>query len=97
MIIGVLNLEFRLQGNNSLKGKRKIAMSLKQKTRNKFNIAISEVAAQDEHERLVLAAVTVANQTAKVESRLAKVLAMVEAIAPAELVRCETEVFSDTE
>lgn len=97
MIIGVLNMEFRLHGNNSLKGKRKVALSLKQKARNKFNIAISEVAAQDEHERLVLAAVTVANETGKVESRLAKVLAMIEAISPAELVHCETEVFSNTE
>jgi hypothetical protein len=36
----------------------------------------------------------VANETRKVESRLAKALAMIEAISPVELVRCETEVFS---
>ncbi|SKA86481.1 hypothetical protein SAMN02745704_01952 [Paucidesulfovibrio gracilis DSM 16080] len=94
MIIGVLSLEFLLHGNNSLKGKRKVALSLKQKIRNKFNVAVSEVEAQDVHGRLVLAVVTVANETRKVESRLAKTLAMVEAISPAELVRCETEVFS---
>lgn len=96
MIIGVLSLDFRLHGNDSLKGKRKIAQSLKQKVRNKFNVAISEVDAMDVHQRLVLAVVTCANETAKVESRLAKVLAMVEAISPAELVHCETEVFSDS-
>ncbi|MEF2145061.1 MAG: DUF503 domain-containing protein [Desulfovibrionaceae bacterium] len=94
MIIGVLNLEFLLHGNDSLKGKRKIALSLKQKLRNKFNVAVSEVDAQDSHTRLVLAVVTVANETARVESRLAKALALVEAISPAELIRCETEVFS---
>lgn len=94
MIIGVLSLEFLLHGNDSLKGKRKVALSLKQKIRNKFNVAVSEVEAQDVHGRLVLAVVTVANETRKVESRLAKTLAMVEAISPAELVRCETEVFS---
>ncbi len=48
----------------------------------------------DSHERLVLAAVTVANETRKVESRLSKALAMIEAISPAELVNCETEIFS---
>lgn len=95
MIFGALSLEFRLHGNNSLKGKRKVAQSLKQKIRNKFNVAVSEVEAQDVHQKLVLAVVTVANETAKVESRLAKVLGMVEDIAPAELVRCETEIFSD--
>ncbi len=94
MIIGVLSLEFRLHGNRSLKGKRKISLSLKQKLRNKFNLSVSEVEAQDSHERLVLAAVTVANETRKVESRLSKALAMIEAMSPVELVHCETEIFS---
>lgn len=97
MIIGVLTLEFRLHGNDSLKGKRKIAQSLKQKVRNKFNVSISETAAMDEHEKLVLGVVTCANETSMVESRLAKVLGMVEDIAPAELVHCSTEVFSDAD
>ncbi|WP_018123970.1 DUF503 domain-containing protein [Desulfovibrio oxyclinae] len=97
MIIGVLSLEFRLEGNNSLKGKRKIVSSLKTRARNKFNVSISEVDAQDSHERIVLAVVTVANLTNKVESRLAKVLGMLEDTVPAELVSVETEVFSNTD
>lgn len=94
MIIGVLSLELRLHGNDSLKGKRKVAQSLKQKLRNKFNVAVAEVEAMDVHERLVLAAVTVANETAAVESRLAKALSLVEATHAGELINCETEVFS---
>jgi uncharacterized protein len=94
MIIGVLTLEFRLHGNRSLKGKRKIALSLKQKLRNKFNVSVSEIEAQDSHERLVLAVVTVAGETRKVESRLSKALSMIESISPAELVNCKTEIFS---
>ncbi|MGE4291863.1 MAG: DUF503 domain-containing protein [Desulfovibrio sp.] len=94
MIIGVLSLEFLLHGNDSLKGKRKVSLSLKQKLRNKFNVAVAEVEALDSHKRLVLAVVTLANETARVESTLAKALALVEALSPAELVRCETEVFS---
>ncbi|WP_027180133.1 DUF503 domain-containing protein [Maridesulfovibrio bastinii] len=94
MIIGVLSLEFRLHGNDSLKGKRKIALSLKQKLRNKFNVSVAETEAQDSHDRLVMAVVTVANQTSEVESRMSKCLSMIEAISPAELVNCETEVFS---
>ena len=97
MIIGVLHLTFRLHGNRSLKGKRKVALSLKQKLRNTFNVSVGEVAAQDAHDRLVLAVVTVANETAKVESRLAKALALVEAASPVELAACRTEVFGDDE
>ncbi|MHC1701078.1 MAG: DUF503 domain-containing protein [Humidesulfovibrio sp.] len=96
MIIGVMTLEFRLHGNDSLKGKRQVAQSLKQKLRNAFNVAVSEVEAQEAHQKLVLAVVTVSGQTARVESSLAKALALVEAASPAELVRCDTEVFSSS-
>ncbi|MCJ2163173.1 MULTISPECIES: DUF503 domain-containing protein [unclassified Pseudodesulfovibrio] len=97
MIIGILHLEFRLHGNRSLKGKRKVALSLKQKLRNKFNVSVAEVDALDVHDKLVLGVVTTANATERVESRLAKALAMVEAISPAELTRCNTEIFSDSD
>jgi len=96
MIIGILTLEFRLHGNRSLKGKRKVAQSLKQKLRNKFNVAVAEVEAMDVHDKLVLGVVTTANETGKVESRLAKALAMIESLSLAELTRCNTEVFSDS-
>ena len=97
MILGVLHLEFRLHGNRSLKGKRKVVLSLKQKLRNKFNVAVAEVEALDVHDKLVLAVVTLANETKRVESNLAKALALVEAISPAELTRCNTEIFSDSD
>lgn len=97
MIIGVMTLEFRLHGNRSLKEKRRVAQSLKQKLRNTFNVAVAEVEAMDAHDRLVLGVVTTANRTDKVESRLAKALAMTEAITPVELTQCGTEIFSDSE
>ncbi|MCA1944806.1 MAG: DUF503 domain-containing protein, partial [Desulfovibrio sp.] len=43
MVIGTLLLEFTLHGNDSLKGKRNVAQSLKRKLRNKFNVAVAEV------------------------------------------------------
>ena len=96
MIIGVLTLRFRLHGNDSLKGKRQVAQSLKQKLRNTFNVAVAEVEAHDVLQTLVLAVVTVAGDTARVESSLAKALALVEAISAAELVHCDTEVFGSS-
>jgi hypothetical protein len=96
MIIGVLTLEFRLHGNRSLKGKRSVAQSLKQKLRNTFNVAVAEIDAMDIHDKLVLGVVTTANETRKVESRLAKALAMIESISTAELIHCNTEIFSDS-
>lgn len=96
MIIGVLTLTFRLHGNDSLKGKRQVAQSLKQKLRNTFNVAVSETQDQEAHQKLVLAVVTVSGETARVESTLSKALALVEAIGAAELVNVDTEIFSSS-
>jgi uncharacterized protein len=94
MIIGVLSFTLRLHGNRSLKGKRAVASSLKQKLRNKFNLAVSEIEAQDEHERLVMAAVTLANETVRVESTLQKALALVEGSISEEIADVSMEIFS---
>jgi uncharacterized protein YlxP (DUF503 family) len=92
MVIGILTLEFRLHGNDSLKGKRRVALSLKQKLRNTFNVAISEIAHQDSHDTLVLAAVTVSPDAARVQGLLQKALNKVVAMDAAELVYDDIEI-----
>ena len=57
MVIAVLTVEYHLHGNDSLKGKRRVANSLKQKTRNKFNVAIAEDGTEDSLTLLRLAVV----------------------------------------
>ena len=47
MVIGVLTVEYALHGNDSLKGKRRVANSLKQKVRNTFNVAIAEAGTEE--------------------------------------------------
>jgi len=93
MIIGILRLDFRLHDVHSLKEKRRIANSLKQKLKNKFNVAVSEVDNQDAHTRLVLAAVTVSNETKRVQSQLSKAVSMIEASTSEELVDTHLEIF----
>ncbi|MCF8037780.1 MAG: DUF503 domain-containing protein [Desulfohalobiaceae bacterium] len=93
MIIGTLKIEFRLHGICSIKEKRGIANSLKQKLRNKFNVALSEIDGQDSLHSLQLALVTVSTESKRVQSTLNKALAMIEAISPEEIVDVQTEVF----
>ena len=52
MLIGVLTVEYALHGNDSLKGKRRVANSLKQKVRNTFNVAVAEAGTEDSLVRL---------------------------------------------
>ncbi len=93
MIIGILKLDFRLHAVRSLKEKRRIAGSLKQKLKNTFNIAVSEVEAQDSHTRLILAVVTVSNETQHVQSLLSRVVSMAEACTSEELADTQLEIF----
>jgi len=94
MVIGVLTLEFTLHGNDSLKGKRRVAQSLKQKLRNTFNVAAAEVAMQDSWKTLVLAAVTVSADPHYARGLLQKALNMVVATAEAELVSDDIEIIT---
>ena len=57
----MLTMELRLQNSHSLKDKRLVVRSLKDRLRAKFNVAVAEIDCQDLWQRAVLAAVTVSN------------------------------------
>ncbi|MDR2075761.1 MAG: DUF503 domain-containing protein [Desulfovibrio sp.] len=92
MFIGTLGVEYRLHGNESLKDKRRVANSLKQKVRGKFNVAVAEVDSENDMSRLCLAVVSVSNDKRHLESRLSKCLSMMEAVCPEEMVYSEISV-----
>jgi uncharacterized protein YlxP (DUF503 family) len=59
--VGVLTLELRLEDSHSLKDKRHVVKSLKDRLRHKFNVAVAEIDGQDLWQRATLAAVTVSS------------------------------------
>ena len=77
--IGVVTLELRLENSHSLKDKRHVVASLKERLRNKFNVAVAEIDHQDLWQRAAIAAVTVSSDHTQAE----KVLRSVEAEAAA--------------
>ena len=79
--IGVLTLEIRLESSHSLKDKRHVVESLKNRLRNKFNVAVAEIDHQDLWQRAAVAAVTVSSDHVHAE----KVLRSVEDEAAAML------------
>ena len=90
-VIGVLTLELRLDNSHSLKDKRHVVQSLKERLRHKFNVAVAEIDYQDLWQRAAVAAVTVSSD----HSFAAKVLQSVEdeaaALLGAELVETTVE------
>jgi uncharacterized protein len=68
--IGVLTLELRLENSHSLKDKRHVVKSLKDRLRHKFNVAVAEIDYQDLWQRAALAAVTVSSDHVHAEQVL---------------------------
>lgn len=92
MYIGILKVEFALHGNESLKDKRRVAQGLKQKVRNKFNVAVAEVGSENSMDYLSLSIVSVSNDKTHLESRMTKCLNMVQAACDEELVYDDIEI-----
>jgi uncharacterized protein YlxP (DUF503 family) len=68
--IGVLTLELRIETSHSLKEKRHVVQSLKDRLRHKFNVAVAEIAHQDLWQRATIAAVTVSSDRENAEKVL---------------------------
>jgi len=94
MYLGVLTVRFALHDNHSLKGKRRFSLSMKQKLRNSFNVAVAEVADQDAHDRLTLAVAAVSGDRRRLESQMTKALLKVEAISDEDIVDSQVEIFA---
>ena len=73
MIIGVLTIELFIYSSSSLKEKRLVVKSLKDKLKHKFNIAIAEVGFLDKWQRAEIGIVTLGNEYSHVENSLQKI------------------------
>jgi hypothetical protein len=93
MFMAVLTVEFSLDGNDNLKAKRRVANSLKQKTRNKFNVAVAEVGTEDSLTRLRVAVVSLSNNETHLRSRMDKCALMMEAVCPEEMIDSQVEIY----
>jgi uncharacterized protein len=61
MPIAYLTLELRIEGAHSLKDKRQVLRSLKDRLRNSFNISIAEIEVTDLWQRATLGAVSISD------------------------------------
>lgn len=89
--VGVLTLELHLHESHSLKDKRHVVKSLKDRLRHKFNVAVSEIDHQDLWQRGVVAAVTVSGDRVHAEQVLQSVEREAAALLGPVLVSAVTE------
>jgi uncharacterized protein YlxP (DUF503 family) len=91
MHIGVLQLELSVADAMSLKDKRRIVLSLKDRISHGNNVSIAEVGALDEHRRSILGVAMVANDARYVEGALSKLVDFVRAVPQVSLLDYKIE------
>ncbi len=74
MPVGLLTLELHIPDAQSLKDKRQVLRSLKDKLRRDFNVAVAELEHHDTWQRSVIGIVTISNEEKHLREVLQKVL-----------------------
>lgn len=91
MVVGVCTVELLIHESQSLKEKRQVLHSLKDRLRGKFNISLAEVDAQDLWQKAVLGMACVANDGTHVEQVLEQVLNVMKSMPAIEVARVHRE------
>lgn len=91
MIIGTAKITIYAPWVHSLKEKRMIVKSLCAKIRNKFNVSIAEVEAQDVHQTIVLGFACVTGESSITDSIIDNVVNFIESNTEGEIIDINRE------
>ena len=91
MVIGLLTARISIPEAHSLKDKRSVIRSLKDRILNRMNVSVAEVGDQDLWQFAEMAFVTVAAETSIVQSRLADLSKVLHGNPRYVLLHIETE------
>jgi len=94
VFVGVLWFEGIVPGCRSLKQKRQVVRSLRDRLRGKFNVAVSEVDYQDKWQRTAIGIVTVSGDHTHLQSSLDEIDRYVRAFPAISVLTVEREVLT---
>ena len=92
MPIGLLTLEIHIPDAQSLKDKRQVIRSLKDRLRAHYNVAVAEMDYQDVWQRSVVGVVTISNDAHHLEQSLQAIFAESERLLGRDLVEHGIEI-----
>lgn len=92
MRIGVCIVELHIPGITSLKGKRSVVKSLKERLKARFNVSVAEVGANDVYQRAVIGIAMAGNDVRHLNSELDKLVNTVEGMHVADVIHHEIEI-----
>ena len=91
IIVGLCTVELFIPESQSLKDKRQVLLSLKDRLREKFNLSVAEVDGQDLWQKAVLGLACVANEGRYVNQVLDQALNVIRAVPTVEIVQSRIE------
>ena len=94
MHIGILQFELLVHDAQSLKDKRRVVKSVKDKLHREHLVSVAEVAALDHHRLAVMGIAIVSNSTAYIAQTLDRIVAKLKALTTAELGDCQRDILS---
>jgi uncharacterized protein len=92
MIVGTLRVRLLLREARTLKDKRQVVKSIKDKLQNHFNIAVAEVEALDQPRLAVLGVAAVGTEAHPLKQTLGQIVEALRCHPVAELLDSEVEV-----
>jgi hypothetical protein len=92
VVVGICQIDLRIPGNASLKGKRKVLRQIIDRVKNRYNISISEIGDNDLWQRSKLGVSVVGNDSRHINSSLDKILDFIEGMNIAEMIHFEIEI-----
>jgi uncharacterized protein len=92
MIIGIVSATLAIPESCSLKDKRSVLRSLKDRAINKMNVSVAEVGQQDSWKSAELAFVTVAAETEIVQKRISEISSFLRSDPRYTLVTLHTQI-----
>lgn len=83
--IGLLSLELFLPSSGSLKSKRRIIKSFKDRVGHKFNVSIAEIDYHDKWQRAGIALCMISNDKNRIDETFQKILSLTAVLPEAQL------------
>jgi uncharacterized protein YlxP (DUF503 family) len=92
MIVGSLRVRLLIRQSRTLKDKRQVVQSIKDRLQNRFNVSVAEVDAEDHRQLAVLGLAMVGNEARHVRTVLEQIVNALRSHPVAEFLDHEMEV-----
>lgn len=92
MVVGTLCARLMVRSSQSLKDKRQVVRSIKDKMHATFNVSVAEIGAEDHRQLIILGFALVSNEASHVRTALEKIASALRVHPIAEFIDAQIEV-----